>query len=159
RKRDGSTCAGNAECENDACIGGSCTSPSGILDPCDDSTDCQSNLACTGGFCLVPDGSPCADDPQCVNLCIVDTCEPSQVGLREDCGEDEDCASGRVCLSGGGLGECRIPNGSQEPCEQDFECEGACFDSRCDELRELGQGCERGSQCVTGNCIGGACLP
>ncbi|MEL6339341.1 MAG: hypothetical protein AAFQ65_05490 [Myxococcota bacterium] len=149
RKRDGSTCAGNAECENDACIGGSCTSPSGILDPCDDSTDCQSNLACTGGFCLVPDGSPCITDTQCVNLCILGSCAPMS-GPLGGCENSGDCIEDLFCTSD----ECIIPTGSDVICSSSAQCEVICAPDggRCSELLGNNEFCTSSTQCLSGRC-------
>ncbi|MDF1565850.1 MAG: hypothetical protein P1V51_22635 [Deltaproteobacteria bacterium] len=104
-------CSGGELCINSACVG------SGVGDPCQVGTDCQSPLGCyrgiPEGYCTeaCTSGADCPAGSTCGNL------RGSRMCVAV-CRADADCGSGQRCFGGA----CVIP------CTQDSEC----LDGYCD---------------------------
>jgi hypothetical protein len=101
-RSDGEQCTSNSQCVN-VCIGTgtrTCAPASATNEPCDTSdgdADCQAGHLCVAGECLLIDDQPCTNNTQCVNVCIIDHCDPKS-GLDGPCDQNSDCTDG-TCVS------------------------------------------------------------
>jgi hypothetical protein len=168
---DPDACDGNGSClDNHATAGTACGDPSDTActdpDACDGSGSCLENHAIAGapcgdqgvechfddacdgaGFCgdggLFAAGDPCAGGAL---LCTA-------AGDCVDCLSSSDCPGGGLCANN----QCQPPScgdGLQNQGETDIDCGGL----NCGPCG-ITQGCSSASDCLTGNCDGGACAP
>ena len=105
RLNDGQTCAANSSCV-DVCINSVCAPASGADGACDETADCQANLACVGGTtCKLNNGQSCSINSDCANTCIAHVCAAlAGGGVACDAGDNNDCqlplvCSGSVCAN------------------------------------------------------------
>jgi hypothetical protein len=140
----GETCSGDADCENDACLGGRCAIPTSeacnanrdtCLDPDAECTAYRSVNGPSGTYCLLQAGEFCGADADCeievcvAGLCAVPTSDPCTLGT-DACADsaascttytDPNAPSGTFCL---------LPDATS--CTADEECVGdACVSGVC----------------------------
>ena len=114
----GNDCNENQDCGSGACIGGMCSSPSGVDSPCDpfDSQDCNSPIECSETTCG-GSGATCVDDNDSLCgsglKCIDGNCR-SPSALNGPCdAANSDCASPLVCI----YDKCVNPSAVSGPCD------------------------------------------
>ena len=155
----GTSCSSNSQCI-EACIGGECMSASTLGGSCDsgDDLDCVSPLDCYREQCLNPNGEPCADNSECVRVCIQNTCSDVE-GMGEPCDEEADCQGFIDCgeddLCGGQGASCTPNNDTLCNIESGAE---ACIFNVCDVLRSISGLCQEDADCEGSiGCSSGTC--
>jgi hypothetical protein len=185
RLGDGSPCVDFRQCAGAACAVppsepcGTCATAAPLDAPCAVTADCQPNLTCANGVCVVPRdaGEPCSSSPECfVDLaCVEGACTPRQpAGAPCDLGV-QDCALEHVCtpnytcepLAIAPLGAaCGVTaEGGLTLCERGTACEvtdptvpkGACVEWRtegqqCNFDGPVSSHCAPPARCVLGVC-------
>ena len=136
------SCPGSTVCVGATAISlGTCLAPLDAGTPCKSSNDCQSNLACIGldgGLALgcgprQPPGGRCAEDRDCqlLSVCRQTSCVrlPS---TGESCGLTQRCLFG-PCVSTTDAGSvCSEPFGPLATCARDSDCNsGKCVTGKC----------------------------
>jgi hypothetical protein len=134
------------------CGGGACPGcPAGTT--CNSGADCLSKV-CVDGACATPS---CRDAER--NGGETDTdCGGSSSGCERclasaGCLVDEDCGSG-ACVSGSCAGS-RCDDNQKNGTETGIDCGGT--DAACPACPDA-SGCGLGSDCESGNCLGGVCI-
>lgn len=148
----GDPCSAEAPCVSTArCADGVCAPLSEIGGPCGGVTDCAVGV-CEGGTCLLPDGSACTDNDECVHTCAQGTCGDGCLTCA--CDDEEDCDEGLACRFEGSEGvlTCRYELGT--PClfdGPDSLCvNGTCTAKQCGDASELGGPCLDSEDCAAG---------
>ena len=136
---DGQACSSNAECYN-VCINSVCNVAAGVSGTCDETSDCDGEeLVCTASACLVSNGNPCANNADCVHVCIEDLCVlPSVVEGNCDAGDNDDCNAPAVCSATACLYE------AGTSCSSNSQCIEECISGTCQPASTLGGPCDSG---------------
>ncbi|MBR56885.1 MAG: hypothetical protein CMH54_02380 [Myxococcales bacterium] len=154
---DEGICDDGNYCTQDLCdSGGGCTNnprPDGT--PCDDGTVCTQIDICQGGQCQGGNELNCDDG----NQCTTDECNPvtgcSSINNSASCSDMNECTLNDSCLNGACL------PGPTDSCNDSNVCTAdSCNPATGCVNQAIGGGCSTGiSQCDTGNCLGGSCVP
>jgi hypothetical protein len=66
-------------------------------DACAEDADCDGDLACSGGLCVIPETPECQEDADCLDdfACIEEVCVLPET---PECQEDVDCLDDLVCI-------------------------------------------------------------
>ncbi len=114
----------------------------GVGDPCTDTAECRSGLACESGACApghsLDAGSPCTISGECKDglFCGGGTCAPAGMGAAGDgCTSDADCGSGLRCVLVGFAAQCQAEGAGDvgDTCATSGDCFGglACLGDTC----------------------------
>ena len=137
-------------------------------DKCKNGKKCKKNSDCSSGNC---DEGTCAknENPEPGDTCSNEekddgesdidcggSCSPCAIG--KSCSANDDCESGNcdggTCAESSGPGpSAACDDGEKNGDESDVDCGGSC--SACAD----GKSCSAPTDCVSGNCEGGSCVP
>jgi hypothetical protein len=164
---DGETCSSGGQCLSDQCVDSVCCDSAcgGVCEGCtnaltgqttgqcapvtpgtDPQTECNTNERCNGvADCDYVDGETCTDGTDCLSgYCVNGYC------CNSDC--TTNCYS---CQVSGSEGTCTVVGSGDDPdpdCANNERCDGS---GSC--LKNDGQTCSAGSECLSGHCANGYC--
>lgn len=182
---DNDGCPGEATCVSIPNGGGACVPSGGVSsgrfgDPCDNESQCESELCVSDGmnvycseYCTrdgeCPTGAACYALENGGGACIIEESlptepapEPTQ-GFNESCDENEDCVS-ELCVNDGTRTFCSEYCSDSEPCPDGAGCVeltsggGACLPGAGTSTPS---GCAVDTDCVEPGtrCLNGSCVP
>jgi len=146
----GQTCGVASDCLSGICQAGVCQ-PGG----CQTAADCpvlaNASASCVSSQCQYACDAGYSD----CNANTVDGCEVYVLTSSQHCGQcNSPCGQNQSCINGTCQAGPDCTNGTQDGSETDVDCGGG----QCPPCN-VGQNCQVGTDCVSGFCASGVCVP